>query len=580
MNERIKNKTSTKKLVIRRQIKDTKDELLSSKNEYNKPIKAIAFYLPQFHPVPENNIWWGEGFTEWTNVARAKPLFAGHNQPRLPRDLGFYDLRAPEVQEKQVSLARLYNISAFCFYYYWFSGRKILERPLETFIGNKNINFPFCICWANEPWSRKWDGSEVDVLIDQNHDLETDDRFITDTLPILKNKNYLTHDSKKILLIYRPNLIPNCAAMIDRWRAIAIKERIQLYVLGCETFGFDTPELYGLDGTVEFPPHNVVIPPVEDTVFYQKENGANIHDYEDLVVSSIYAQQPPYKKYRGVIAGWDNTPRRPNGGGTVLVNSSPLAYEGYLRAICAQTRANIPGDDRFVFINAWNEWAEGTVLEPDLIHGHAYLEATKRALEPSRSLDVIFDGEDARLDIFKALDFEQYLVLSSEYKRLTAEMSFLERFYKKFRGSNPVTKRLFEGKLPIELKGKAQPGLGNFDGLDGRKVGAMVTTNCDAALHLQGWVLGPRKTAITSDHFLIITEKTSSKSYWCDLELNVVREDVRAAHPDRTNHNMNGFSVYLNLEALENGIYSIVVITVDNEILEHVACSAKLQVIR
>jgi hypothetical protein len=580
MKAPLKNQITSVKPSAKIKVKPRISEQLNTNNSYNKPIKAIAFYLPQFHPVPENNLWWGEGFTEWTNVARAKPLFPGHNQPRLPRDLGFYDLRTPEVQEKQVSLARLYNITAFCFYYYWFSGRKVLERPLEGFIANKNINFPFCICWANESWSRKWDGSESDVLINQAHDIDTDEKFIRDTLPILKNKNYLQHDGKCILLIYRPNIIPNCAEMIERWRVIAAKDRIQLYVLGCETFGFNTPELYGLDGTVEFPPHNIQVPIVEDTAFYDKKNDANVHDYEDFVVSSIYRPKPPYKKYRGVIAGWDNTPRRPSGGGTVFVNSSPLAYEGYLRAICAQTRANIPGDDRFVFINAWNEWAEGTVLEPDLIHGHAYLEATKRALEPSRSLDIIFDGDDARLEAFRSLDLEQYLVLSSEYKRLTSEMSFLERFYKRFRGGSPSMKTLTEGKLPVELNGKITQALGAFDTLDGKKIGSIVTTNCESALHLQGWVLPPSVSGMVVGNFLVLSEKSSGKTYWAGLDLNVSRRDVRDAFPDNATHDLNGFSVYLSLDALENGIYTVFCVTIQDGHAGQFTCGAKVQVIR
>lgn len=346
------------------------------------PATLIAFYLPQFHTIPENDAWWGRGFTEWTNVSRAVPQFEGHAQPRLPGDLGFYDLRNPQVMRGQAALARQYGIGAFCSYFYWFGGRTLLESPIEQWLGDASIDFPMCLCWANENWSRRWDGRAGEILIAQSHSAEDDIAFIAHVARYLRDPRYLRVDGKPLLLVYRPGLLPDAKATAERWRQWCREHDIgEICLAYVQSFERPDPGQIGFDAGVEFPPN--LSTPSNITARQRLINPGytgQALDWREL--SEDYRQRalPPYRLFPAVNCGWDNEPRRPGAGRTYL-HASPHAYGHWLQDTITDRLAGAAPHDRLVFINAWNEWAEGAVLEPDARLGHAWLAATRRALQ-------------------------------------------------------------------------------------------------------------------------------------------------------------------------------------------------------
>jgi glycosyltransferase involved in cell wall biosynthesis len=347
-------------------------------------IKLIAFYLPQFHPIKENDEWWGKGFTEWTNVTRAVPQFIGHYQPRLPGELGFYDLRIPEIQERQIELARQYGIYGFCFHFYWFNGKTLLERPIKNFV--ENFDFPFCINWANENWTKRWDGKDNEILIAQKHLPNDDIEFIKYISKYLENKNYITIKSKPLLIIYRPALFSNPKAIAERWREWCINNGIgEIFLVATHSFEHIDPRSVGFDAVIEFPPNTFPLKGITShfNIINPNYKGV-ILDYKNAIEYSRNYVKPPYKKFRGICPSWDNEARTP-GRGTVLVNSTPDNCKEWLKILCHFTHNNFDLDERIIFINAWNEWAEGTYLEPDRRYGYAYLQAIADSLREYNS---------------------------------------------------------------------------------------------------------------------------------------------------------------------------------------------------
>jgi glycosyltransferase involved in cell wall biosynthesis/SAM-dependent methyltransferase len=344
-------------------------------------IKLIAFYLPQFHPIPENDAWWGKGFTEWTNVVRATPKFLGHYQPRLPADLGFYDLRLIEVQEQQIALARQYGIYGFAYHHYWFSGKRLLERPFRQVLDHPHIDLPFCLSWANENWTRRWDGSDSNVLMAQCHGPEDDVAFIRDILPALRDPRYIRIEGRPLLIVYRASLLPDPQATVGRWRDECRTAGVEApYLVAAQSFGITDPRPFGFDAAVEFPPHNTPCRNINheidtlDTGFV-----GDVWDYSDRALPQN--DQPPadYTLFRSVMPSWDNTARYPRGG-SVFARGTPEHYAQWLHRACASAVATHPSDRRCVFVNAWNEWGEGAYLEPDRRDGYAYLQATANVL--------------------------------------------------------------------------------------------------------------------------------------------------------------------------------------------------------
>lgn len=346
------------------------------------PATLVAFYLPQFHAIPENDAWWGKGFTEWRNVTRALPQFEGHLQPRLPGDLGFYDLRNPEVMREQSRLAREYGIGAFCFYFYWFGGKTLLETPLRNWLSDRSIDFPFCLCWANEKWSRTWDGRGNEILIDQAHSPEDDLAFIAYIADYLRDPRYLRIDGKPLLLVYRPGLFPDLAATASRWRRWCRDNGLgEIHLAYVQSFERPTPASIGFDAAVEFPPNlSRAIPLAPPPAFLNETYAGEVLDWPAMASQFKDASiDGAYPLYRGVNPAWDNEARRP-GRGRSFVRSSPAAYQQWLIKAMASGKAT-PSTAGPVFINAWNEWAEGAYLEPDVRHGYGWLQATRNALK-------------------------------------------------------------------------------------------------------------------------------------------------------------------------------------------------------
>ncbi len=351
-------------------------------------IKLLAFHLPQYHTFPENDQWWGEGFTEWTNVKKADSRFKGHYQPRVPHsDIGYYDLSKVENLKKQAELAKQHGLYGFCFYYYWFSGKRLLEKPLDILLSHKEIDIPFCLCWANENWTRAWDGQNKNVLISQKYSEEDDDRFILDMKKYIEDERYIRINGKPLIVVYNPGQIPDCGRSFKKWREVAKDNGIgEILIWTCQTAN-NTADKLGItdyiDAEIEFPPHNYW----QDSLAVRNVdlNGKNafIYSYKRLVEFIIEKIKKDESKkvplhYCSMMA-WDNAARR-NDNWFTYTGFSLNSFYRWLVTIFEKTRREFSEEERFVFINAWNEWGEGTYLEPDEKYGYANINTVSKAL--------------------------------------------------------------------------------------------------------------------------------------------------------------------------------------------------------
>ena len=385
--------------------KEDRPENLFVDYQEHSPIKSdlklIAFYLPQFHPFPENDEWWGKGFTEWTNVTKATPNFEGHYQPHLPIHNGFYDLRVPEVMIEQAKLARNYGIYGFNFYYYWFNGKILMHKPFEILLEHKEIDINFCITWANESWTRKWNGLENDILIKQEYSEENTVAFIHGLFKYFRDERYIKINGKPVLMVYKPNDIPNVKEICELWRKEAKKSGFDdLYLICSIVFPepFNPLEI-GFDAGYEFPPLTTY------NQFYSNEDikinsdfSGNIYDYKKVVDSYMLHRHTCDRIYRTVMLSWDNTARRQNDS-SIFHNFTLQSYSKWLSYACEHTinNKNFSNKEKIVFINAWNEWAEGTHLEPDAKYGYGYLESTYNVFKACENdKKIIFVSHDAR----------------------------------------------------------------------------------------------------------------------------------------------------------------------------------------
>ena len=347
--------------------------------------RLLALYLPQFHPIPENDEWWGKGFTEWTNTAKAKPMFRGHYQPHIPADLGFYDLRLAETREEQAKMARAYGIEGFCYYHYWFGGKQLLERPFQEVVHSGKPDFPFCLCWANETWSGIWHGAPNRVLIEQTYPGDDDHKaHFRALLPAFCDSRYFRVNGKPFFAIYKPMSLPDSRRVTDFWRAMALEAGLPgLHLVGMSDDEAWNPALYGFDAasTCRMPVRRPWISrrrPIEWAMRkYQEWAGLpTIYSYGEVLDKLMPIRVEGHDNYPCIVHAWDNSPRSGKNS-LVLHESSPELFRGILRK-AIEVRNDRPWEENVIIIKSWNEWAEGNHLEPDLRFGHAFLEIIRQ----------------------------------------------------------------------------------------------------------------------------------------------------------------------------------------------------------
>lgn len=345
--------------------------------------KILAYYLPQFHAIPENDAWWGKGFTEWRNIVRGVPRFKGHYQPKVPSDLGFYDLTNEDALRRQVEMAAAAGVHGFCFYYYSFDGKRILDYPIEKLLSSPDIDFPFCLMWANENWTKTWDGLDKHVLMAQHYKQEDEISLIDDLARHFVDSRYIRICDRPLFFIYRPGIIPEGRERIQRWRDLfEARHNLRPLIFMAQGFGDTDPNLFGLDGAIEFPPHKLAadLPSKNrDLEMFDPNFSGHVVSYDDVVERSLEELAPPFPLIKTATPNWDNEARRP-GRGMLMQGSTPEKFEYWMRRLVQQSALNPVYGERFVAVNAWNEWAEGAYLEPDVHYGGAYLNALSRAV--------------------------------------------------------------------------------------------------------------------------------------------------------------------------------------------------------
>lgn len=340
--------------------------------------RLIAFYLTQFHPTPENDLWWGKGFTEWTNVTKATPLFDNHYQPHLPTDFGFYDLRLRETRREQIKTAKQYGIDGFCYHYYWFSGKRILNKPLDDMLLDTESDMSFCLCWANENWTRRWDAAEHEVLIAQKYLPDDDLNFIKSLIPFFEDKRYIRVDDKPYLIVYRPQHLPNAKKTLEIWREYCRSIGLgELHICAALTHGNNDYAQFGFDSGVEFPPHNLKVANSNNQIDFYSSHQGGVYQYSEIANFYLNRDYNNLRVFKTVFPSWDNTARTKERA-LIVLNGHPENYEYWLSSTIDLVTKNQKGE-QLVFINAWNEWAEGCHLEPDRRFGRGFLEATLNA---------------------------------------------------------------------------------------------------------------------------------------------------------------------------------------------------------
>ena len=347
-------------------------------------VKNIALYLPQYHSIPENDKAWGEGFTEWTNVKPAKPLYENHYQPHVPHDdIGYYSLETPEIMVKQAKMAKEHGIDGFCYYYYWFDGKTLLEKPLINMLNTPEVDIPFCLMWANHNWTKTWDAGNKEVIIEQTYKEETFSQFIDDLIKYFNDPRYIRIDNKPVLIIYQADLLPNPKKAVEVWRKQAKeKYNLDLYLILCQQNSRVSPNKFGYDAAMEGAPNFVagstLVPDENRPKLFEDDTKITMYDYKKNIFQYIFRKEKKYKLFKTTYASFDNTARRGKNGSWMFHGATPELFKKFLAEITYYTDKRFENpEEKLLFINAWNEWAEGAHLEPDEKYGYTYLNICK-----------------------------------------------------------------------------------------------------------------------------------------------------------------------------------------------------------
>jgi len=381
----------------------------------DEAVRLVAMYFPQLHPIPENDAWWGKGFTDWVNVKKARPQFRGHYQPRVPLGDRYYDQSQKATIEWQIDLAQRHGLHGFCHYHYWFGGKQLLETPTNIVMDSKEIRFPFALAWANETWSRRWDGLDHHILIEQTHapDRELWMRHFEYLFRAWSDDRAIRIDGKPMFMIYRPHRITQIDAMLDLWREEAHRRGLPgLFFMAIKQFEFPVPAvLKHFDGIMQFQPFEALYSPdfqapaaelrraielarmlperVQEMLRYLRNQlGSKLTYYDyDLVWQQILKieREAGLPTFPGAFVDWDNTARYVKRA-RIFKGASPERFAHWFEKLVEVT-ATRPPTERVIFLNAWNEWAEGTYLEPDERHGYKYIEAVRDALARAAQSD-------------------------------------------------------------------------------------------------------------------------------------------------------------------------------------------------
>ncbi len=369
-------------------------------DDIKKKYRFVSIYLPQFHPIPENDKAWGKGFTEWTNVKKSKSLFWGHNQPRVPHEsVGYYDLRDPEVMVKQAEMAKSHGLHGFAFYHYWFNGKRLLNLPIDNLLKTGKPDFPFYLIWANETWSRRWLGEEKEIILKQTYSEDDNIRHMNWLLEVFSDPRYIRINNRPVFTIYRPTSIPNIEKFVETFKTLSIKNNVEepYLIASNSNTGNEDPRKWGFDGILNFEPQLGVLPYILDD---QKLKAKFKNNLSFGIISSklkVYSypkakemmvnREFDYPYFPCSFVDWDNSPRRGNNG-IILKGATPQLFAKYLRQLIERFKnMNLSDDENLIMINAWNEWAESNYLEPDKKNGFKYLDALKEVIDEVNSFE-------------------------------------------------------------------------------------------------------------------------------------------------------------------------------------------------